>query len=69
MTGTTDDRGEHGARRVIAGEARLHQAGAVVAHQGGGLVVVTHDVSSERRDGTGPGGGGGKEVNQVTGHC
>lgn len=61
MTGTTDDRGEHSARRVIAGEASLHQAGAVVAHQGGSLVVVTHDVSSETRD-----GGARKEVNKVT---
>lgn len=61
MTGTADDRGEHGARRVIAGESSLHQAGAVVAHQGGSLVVVAHDVSSVRQD-----RGARNEVSQVT---
>lgn len=33
---------EDRARRVVAREAGLHQSGAVVAHQGGGLLVVAH---------------------------
>lgn len=38
------DGGEHGPGRVVAGEASFHQAGAVVAHEGGGLVFVAHGV-------------------------
>ena len=45
MTGATNDGGEHCARCVISGKASLHQTRAVVAHKGGSLVVVTHDVS------------------------
>ena len=37
-----DDRREDGARRVVAGEARLDHAGAVVADEGGDLTVVSH---------------------------
>lgn len=33
---------EDGAGRVIAREAGLDQPGAIVAHQGGGLLVVAH---------------------------
>lgn len=47
VPGAANNGREHGAGRVVAGEARLHQAGAVVAHQGGGLFVVAHGVSSE----------------------
>lgn len=36
------DGGEDGAGRVVAREAGLHQPGAVVAHQGGGLLIVAH---------------------------
>ena len=42
MTGASDDGGEHGAGRVVSGEPSLHKAGAIVAHEGGGLFVVTH---------------------------
>lgn len=42
MAGTADDRGEHGPGGIVSGEASLHQAGAVVAHKGGSLIVVTH---------------------------
>jgi len=47
VTGATDDGGEDSARRVITGEPSLHQAGAVVTHQGSSLFFLTHDVSSE----------------------
>ena len=33
---------EDRAGRVVAREAGLHQPGAVVAHQGGGLLLVAH---------------------------
>lgn len=36
------DGGEDGAGRVVAREAGLHQPGTVVAHQGGGLLIVAH---------------------------
>ena len=49
MTGAADDGGEDSPGGIVSGEASLHQAGAVVTHQGGGLVVVTHGVSSETR--------------------
>lgn len=45
VTGTTNNGGEHGARSIISGKASFHQSRAIVAHKGGGLVVVTHDVS------------------------
>ena len=35
---------EHSPRGVVTGEAGFHQAGAIVAHKGGGLVFVTHGV-------------------------
>lgn len=47
VTGATHDGRKHRARCVIAGEPSLHQAGAVITHQGGSLVVVAHGVSSE----------------------
>ena len=37
-----DDRGEDGARRVVAGEAGLDHAGAVVADEVRDLAVVSH---------------------------
>lgn len=49
MAGASHDGGKHSARCVIPGEPSLHQAGAVVTHQGGGLFVVAHGVSSETR--------------------
>lgn len=36
------DGGEDRAGRVVPREAGLHQPGPVVAHQGGGLLVVAH---------------------------
>lgn len=42
MTGAADDGGEDGPGGIVSGEASLHQTGAVVAHKGGSLVVVTH---------------------------
>ena len=42
-----DDRGEDRARRVVAREARLHHAGAVVAHQSRNLIVSHCLVSCE----------------------
>lgn len=44
MAGAAHDGGEHGPGGVIPGEAGLHQAGAVVAHERGGLVLVAHGV-------------------------
>ena len=68
-----DDRGEDGAWRVVAGEAGLDHAGAVVADEGGDLAVVSHCVwmgggiwvcepvrgEEGRRGGGGRGGEGG----------
>lgn len=51
MTWATHDGWKHGARCVIAGEPSFHQAGAVITHQGGGLFVVAHGVSSETNTG------------------
>lgn len=51
VTGATNDGGEDGARCVIAGEPSLHQAGAVITHQGGSLFVVAHGVSSATHTG------------------
>lgn len=42
VAGAAHDGGEHGPGGVVSGEASLHQAGAVVTHEGGGLIVVTH---------------------------
>lgn len=42
MAGAANDGGEHGPGGIVPGEASLHQAGAVVAHERGGLVLVTH---------------------------
>lgn len=43
VTGAADDGGEDGPGGIVSGEASLHQTGAVVAHKGGSLIVVTHD--------------------------
>lgn len=51
------DGGEHGPGRVIPREARLHQPGAVVAHQGGGLLVVAHPGSAPAGSAGGQRGG------------
>lgn len=51
VTGATNDGRKHGARCVITGEPSLHQAGAVITHQGGSLFVVAHGVSSETHTG------------------
>lgn len=51
VTGATNDGRKHGARCVIAGEPSLHQAGAVITHQGGSLFVVAHGVGSETHTG------------------
>lgn len=45
MAGASDDGWEDGARSVISSKPSLDQARAVVAHEGGGLVVVTHGCS------------------------
>lgn len=42
VTGAADNGWEHGPGGIVSGEASLHQAGAVVAHKGGSLIVVTH---------------------------
>lgn len=42
VTGAADDRGEHGPGGIVSGEASLHKTGAVVAHEGGSFIVVTH---------------------------
>ena len=42
VTGASNDGWEDSTGSVITGEPSLDQAGAVVAHEGGGLVVVTH---------------------------
>lgn len=42
VTRAADDGGEHGPGGIVSGEASLHQSGAVVAHKGGSLFVVTH---------------------------
>lgn len=46
MTGATNDGRKDGAWCVIPGEPSLHEAGAVITHQCGGLFVVAHGVSS-----------------------
>lgn len=43
VTGAADDGGEDGPGGIVSGEASLHQTGAVVAHECGSLIVVTHD--------------------------
>jgi len=42
VTGASDNGREDSAGSVITGEPSLDQSRAIVAHQGGGLVVVTH---------------------------
>lgn len=42
VTGTANDRREHGSGGIIPSEARLHQAGAVITHQGCGLLLIAH---------------------------
>lgn len=42
VTRATNDGGEDSPGGVITGEPSLHKAGAVVAHKGCSLVVVTH---------------------------
>lgn len=42
VPGAADDRGEDGAGGIVSREACLDQARAIVAHEGGGLLVVTH---------------------------
>lgn len=49
VTGATNNRGEHSPGSIISSEASLHQAGAIVAHKGGGLIVVTHVCGFWRR--------------------
>lgn len=49
VTGAADDGGEHGPGGIVSGEASLHQAGTVVAHKGGSLIVVTHGGFYERQ--------------------
>lgn len=43
VTGAADDGGEDGPGGIVSGEASLHKTGAVVAHECGSLIVVTHD--------------------------
>ena len=42
VAGAANDGGEHGPGGIVSCESSFHQAGAVVAHEGGGLIVVTH---------------------------
>merc|ERR1712061_599103 len=54
VTGAADDGGEDGTRGVVAGEASLGHAGAIVAHERYRILVVTHgselwDHSKRRR--------------------
>ena len=42
VTGAANNGGEDGPGGIVSGEASLHKAGAVVAHKGGSLIVVTH---------------------------
>lgn len=56
VTGAADDGGEHGPGGVISGEACLHQAGAVITDEGGGLIVVTHGCGFCRMQVRGGGG-------------
>ena len=42
MTRATDNGWENSPRGIIAGEASFDQARAIVAHQSGSLIVVTH---------------------------
>ena len=43
VAGPSNDGGEDSTGSVISGKSSLDQARAVVAHKGGGLIVVTHD--------------------------
>lgn len=42
VTGSANDGGEDSTGSVISGKSSLDQARAVVAHEGGSLVVVAH---------------------------
>lgn len=42
VPGAADDGWEHGPGGIVPSKARLDQPRAVVAHQRGGLLVVTH---------------------------
>lgn len=42
MAGSSNNGREDSTRSVITGKSSLDQARAVVAHEGGSLVVVTH---------------------------
>lgn len=46
VTGPSHDGGEDGTGSVISGKPSLDQARAIVAHKGGSLVVVAHDLAS-----------------------
>lgn len=50
VTGAADDGGEHGPGGIVSGKASLHQPGAVVAHKGGSLIVVTHGGFYKRQE-------------------
>ena len=43
MAGPSNDGREDSTGSVISGKSSLDQAGAIVAHEGGSLVVVAHD--------------------------
>lgn len=43
VAGPSNDGREDSTGSVISSKSSLDQARAVVAHEGGGLVVVTHD--------------------------
>lgn len=58
MTGAADDGGEDSPGGIVSGEASLHKTGAVVAHKGGSLFVVTHDGFCQR--------GGGEEKQEFS---
>lgn len=50
MTGAANNGGEHSPRGIIPGKASLYQAGAVVAHKCGGLILITHGVGFLRME-------------------
>lgn len=50
MTWAANNGGKDSPRGVIPGKASLHQAGAVVAHKCGGLILITHGVGFLRTE-------------------
>lgn len=50
MTWAANNGGEYSPRGIIPGKASLHQAGAVVAHKCGGLILITHGVGFLRME-------------------